>query len=261
MSDFARLKEKLGKLRQAEPRTGAGRLLSGHDAEARLRSIVVEIDETILPRKVSFQAGASRVVIGVANRQLSLILEGAVAASEEPHVVDGRDDPILGELKDGLLRLLGGSDTWSIEVSHLDREQIAHMRPDAGVSANSLATIWGVSLTDQGATGAGDVAERFIARVADRCTAWLMIEGEEIADSGGSPAAIDWLSERAGGFLDGYFSQSETFPAGEPVALAFNGGSGASLIYFESGSQAGFATLPPDQLKDALRDWSVSLSG
>lgn len=259
MSDFARLKEKLGKLRQAEPRAGGDRVLPGHDAAGRLRAALTEIDETILPRRIVFVGKTGQASVGVANRQLSLILEGAVAAAEEPHVIDGRDDPVLAEFRDGLLRLFEGDGPWTVRTARLDRRHIGQMRPDAGVSASTLATIWSISLSDDSAVqDSGAVARRFIDRVRSRCDAWLLIEGEEIADSGGSETGIGWLSERAGGFLDGYYAKRDLFDTDGPLAFAFSGGTGASLIYFESGDQAGFATLPPGEVSAALGDWAES---
>jgi hypothetical protein len=58
MSDFARLEEKLAKLRQRERTVGEGRKLRGVGPDALLAAIVTEIDETILPRRLSFETPA-----------------------------------------------------------------------------------------------------------------------------------------------------------------------------------------------------------
>jgi hypothetical protein len=259
LSDFARLKEKLGKLRQVEPRAGGGRILAGQDAAARLRAALTEIDETILPRRITFTGTKGRAVVGVANRQLSLILEGVSSAGASPHVIDGRDDPALAELRDGLMKMFDGGGTWTVLTDRLERDHVRHMRPDGGVSASVLASVWNVEArADEDGKDATRAAGRFIERMGARCEAWLLIEGEEIAASGGSDIGIEWLSERAGGFLDGYYAKREAFTSGEPIAFAFSGGTGASLIYFESGDQAGFATLPPHELNAALGEWTAS---
>ena len=59
MSDFARLEDKLTKLRSRERVPGETRKLRGQGSDALLAALVTEIDETILPRQLTLTiAGA-----------------------------------------------------------------------------------------------------------------------------------------------------------------------------------------------------------
>ena len=91
MSDFDRLKETLAKLSERERIGGERRRLAGSSAEAMLASVVIEIDETILPRRLSFavEDGAT-LHLAVANRRLQAMVSPA------PEIV-GQD---TGELAD-----------------------------------------------------------------------------------------------------------------------------------------------------------------
>ena len=75
MSDFARLQDKLAKLRQRERVAGEGRRLRGATPEALVAAVVAEIDETILPRRLTFQVeGGVDVHLAVANRRLQALM-------------------------------------------------------------------------------------------------------------------------------------------------------------------------------------------
>ena len=106
MSDFARLENVLSKLRQREKTGGEPRKLRGTGSEALLASLVAEIDETILPRRLIFSTSDGIALhVAVANRRLQSLLSPApdlAGANDLADVtfIDGQDPNLvlLGDL-------------------------------------------------------------------------------------------------------------------------------------------------------------------
>ena len=78
-SDFARLKAKLAKLAQRERTAGEARRLKGGDAGELIAALVTEIDETILPRRLTLTLDGAVLHLAVANRRLQAMLAPAPA--------------------------------------------------------------------------------------------------------------------------------------------------------------------------------------
>ena len=263
MSEFARLQEKLGKLRQVEPRSSVGRVLRGSNAALRLSALVSEFDETILSRKLTISDGAKNLSFIVANRQLQAIV-GTLDSGDDNtvHVVASREDDRLDSLKSELLAAFSDG-SWHIRTTKPTREEVAQTPPNAGVAARILGSMWNAEVASIGSDTTADESGGmmgFLRASNDRGVSWLLIEGEDVIETHGREEKIEWLGARAGGFLDGYYSSKDIFEAGVPRIMAFGGGSGDALIYFEADAQAGFMTLKPEDMTTIFAHWNKAMS-
>lgn len=263
MSEFARLEEKLAKLRQRERAPGEGRRLQGSDGHSRLAALVTEIDETILPRRLSFALGAAGTLhLAVANRRLQALL-GPVPAGV-PQDIEGfqfADEaaPQVARLGEALQDVL----------SKADGIAIASVRPkttfasDVGLPAPQLARAWGTASGRQD-MAPDEVLTAFLDGLGADATAWLRIEGEEVTGQGGTPQAAAALSELAAVFLDGYFGKFDAaFPDPSPACATLvapgAGGSGA-LLFVEIGEVSAVIHAAPDRVVGMASAWQRLVS-
>ncbi len=234
MTDFARLEEKLAKLRQRERAPGEGRKIRGAGADALLAGIVTEIDETILPRRLSFETAGGTVHLAVANRRLQALL--APAPNGMPDGLAGEalpdvEEPKVAELGQALKSLLANTDAVGVSATRLTDA----FGSDIGVPAEQLPRVWTVAAA-KAATPA-ETLETFLSGLDTGNAAWLRIEGEEVVASGGSEDAVGALTEQAAVFLDGYFSKFDVAFRDPALAcctlIAPPGGSDIALFFVE----------------------------
>lgn len=260
MSDFARLEEKLTKLRQRERTPGEGRKLKGDTADALIAALVAEIDETILPRRLTLTAGDVAIHLAVANRRLQAMLEPAVALEGAAELAGAAlpdvEDPGVPALRAILDAAFSADSDFSISARRLD----VSYGSDIGVPANLLARAWGLS--DVGpakALAPAEVVSSFLSGFGDEAVAWLRIEGEEVADQGGDADRVASLSEQAAIFLDGYFSKFETLFRGDARAcgtvVAPKIESGDAMMFVEIGEVSAFVVAAPDTISKIAMRW------
>lgn len=265
MSDFARLEKVLEKLRRRERAPGEGRKLSGADGATRLSSMVTEIDETILPRRLSFDLGeAGGLHLAVANRRLQAVLapvpNGVSKALEDKKLTDAQD-PEVAELGAALGDVLGVSETVSISTTR----QKSPFPSDVGIPAPQLARIWGAKATDPADSDPGAVLSGFLESSTEHMSAWLRIEGESVTGQGGGEAEVQDLGELAANFLDSYFSRFDiAFP--EPAfacgTLISPGGEGRGALFFvEIGNVSAIILAPSDGITGLAVKWQSMVSG
>lgn len=237
MSDFARLENKLAKLRQRERAPGEGRKLRGATADALIVAIVGEIDETILPRRLSFALESGGTLhLAAANRKLQAVMSPAptgLSAKLCDKMLGDVDDPAVGKIAAGLRKILAEGGTLTL----------SSVRPpslfasDIGIQTSQLRKAWQIE-EHESAPAQQDPAEilsGFLGSLSDEVVAWLRIEGEAVTDQGGDLTAATELGETAAVFLDGYFSKfEEAFP--EPslacATLIAPAEKGASALFF-----------------------------
>ena len=260
MNDFARLEEKLSKLRQRERAPGEGRKLKGADASTRLAALVDEIDETILPRRLTLTLDGAVLHLAVANRRLQAMLapapaiEGAadLAGVALPDVEDAHV-PALRTVLDQILALPG-------PVAMTARRLDVAFASDIGIPANLLGRAWGVE--DVGQTEAlapSELMRKFLDDLGDDALAWLRIEGEEVADQRGDPERIASLGEQAAIFLDGYFSKFEAlFPAeAKACGTLVSAGAGEAMLFVEIGEISAFVVAEPSRIVSIAQGWQA----
>ena len=256
MSDFARLEEKLAKLRQRERAAGEGRKLRGVGADALLAAIVTEIDETILPRRVSFETPEGTVHLAVANRRLQALLApapSAVPASLVGHALPDVEEPAVAELGQVLKALL--KDAESVRVSAMRATE--SFASDIGVPAEQLPRVW--SVAESTAATPGDILERFLKALNPTSVAWLRIEGEEVVSQAGSDEAVTALSENAAVFLDGYFSKFEiafrepSYSCGTLISPGDD--AGPALLFVEIEALSAIVSAPASEILRIASAW------
>lgn len=263
MSDFARLEDKLSKLRQRERIAGEGRKLGGASAEARLAAIVTEIDETILPRRLTFEVeNGPRIHLAVANRKLQALMApvpensrvDATAFADAP--LSDVDAPEVTKLRDLLLAVLEVDAPVSIQS---ERPAKGGFASDVGIPANILSRNWRVSDGQPEVLSPEEIVTRFLSGLKEDRVTWLRIEGENVTDQGGVPEAVEALGEQAAIFLDGYFGKYETlFPEGEQVCasvIASDDKGASAVLFVEFGELSAFVAASTDTILDLAMRW------
>ena len=261
MGDFTRLEQKLAKLRQREHASGEKRVIRG-TPEKLIAGILAEVDETILPRRLSFALADGPVLhFAVANRRLQALLAPTPATEGAAQLADKAlkdiEDPNLSALKDAVVATLKSADALTITTQ---RQPDGGFPSDIGVPAAQVARAWNITeVADEQATPEAMLVE-FIASLGDRVLAWLRIDGEEVADQGGEPALLGAIGENAAVFLDGYFAKRDQLYQGEtgPAALVLNAqGEVPSLVFLDCGGSMAFLAVAAEKSADVARDWQV----
>lgn len=262
MSDFARLETVLAKLRQRERAPGEGRKLSGTDVEAMMGSVVAEIDETILPRRLVFAVdGGTEVHLAVANRRLQALLNPApdMPGAEDlagVAISDGKS-PVLVSLGEMFRTIIETAKTVSIS-SH--RQQPGQFDADVGAPAGSLAKAWNVQSAEPRVVEPSEVLSAFLDQVTgDDAEAWLRIEGENVTDQAGDTDRLAALGEQAAVFLDSYFSKYDVLFKDEPTATATlvspGAAGGTSALFVEIGGLSAFVAAKQDRAAALASHW------
>lgn len=228
MSDFSRLESKLRKLAERERPNPGRRTLSGANAEARLKHLLGEVDEIILPRQLHLSTGPDATLsFAVASRRLQAVLaplpKVATAAEDfAGKALGAGDDATLGTLKAVVLAVLGSEKEITIRT---ERQTPNTSFPgESGVPVGALARSWGISPDDLGG-GAPDPIEaltRFLSRAGENAVAWLRIDGEDVSATGGPEAEVATLGDALGALLDTFFQKRAALalPESAPVCLA-----------------------------------------
>lgn len=261
MSDFARLEAVLAKLGGRERTPGEGRKLKGLDAEGLLAALVTEIDETILPRRLTLATGEAELHIAVANRRLQALLapapavDGAEALAGQP--LPDAEDPGVPALKEVLLNAFAKAGPVTVQGRRLD----VPFASDIGVPANLLARAWA---TGEAATlkalSPEEAMTAFLEGLGERVS-WLRINGEEVADQGGSEDRLAMLGEQAAIFLDGYFAKFEVlFDATAPACgtvIAPADSVGEAMFFVEYAEESAFLAAPPTEMPGIAQAWQA----
>lgn len=265
MNDFARLEEKLAKLRQRERAPGEGRKLKGTDGASRLAALVTEIDETILPRRLSFALGeAGALHVAVANRKLQALLPPSPSGLSSPLAGAPLADPTapgVAELGTAMAEALAAAETVPISSAR----QQEKFGSDVGIPATQLARLWNATPASPDAATSGEVLGGFLDEIGDAALAWLRIEGEDVTGQGGAPAQVEALGELAAIFLDSYFARFETAypePADACGTLISPGTDArAALFFVEIGDVSAVILTTPEKGPGLATRWQKRVSG
>ena len=262
MSDFARLENVLTKLRQREKSGGEPRVLRGVGSDALLASLVAEIDETILPRRLIFVTSTGvELHMAVANRRLQALLS---PAPELPGAKDLADVAFI-DGQDPNLALLGGLLRGTFEQAQsvrIDarRLQAGAFDPDVGAPSSGLSKAWGVQIVEVRAKEPAEIIDFFLNQISDDdAEAWLRIEGENVTDQAGSAERLTELGEQAAVFLDSYFGKfdalfSQDEPATATVVAPDNAGQTAAF-FVEIGGLSAFVAAKPARVAALATIW------
>lgn len=264
MSDFARLEEKLAKLSQRERIAGEGRRLRGATPEARLAALVTEIDETVLPRRLSFAVeGGPTVHLAVANHRLQALVTPApdVAGVDGSALADrplpDAEDEGVPELKKLLLAAFAGGGAISIRSA---RPKVG-FPSDVGVPAGILARVWAVAEVVDEPASPEEVLSEFLGGLGRDAAGWLRIEGENVTDQGGEPSVVEALGDHAAVFLDSYFGKFDIlFPNEGGACGTLAGpvtGTGLAALFVEIGEVSAFIAAKADRAVHLATRWQA----
>ena len=259
MSEFARLEEKLAKLRQRERAPGEVRKIRASDPEAILAAIVTEIDETILPRQLTFVLGGDNALsLAVGNRRLQALLspapKGVDAALADQELPDA-DDPRIASLAVGIRAALEGVESVEIMSARVEK----HFPSDIGVPAEQLERVWGVTTAEPEEKDPAAILKGFLAEIGEDAHAWLRIEGEAVAEQGGDDGEAAILAEKTAVFLDGYFSKFDmAFPepslsCGTVISPGTN--HERAMFFIEIGEVSAVISAKPDRVLGLASRW------
>lgn len=267
MSDFARLENVLVKLRQREKTPGEVRKLRGADGDALLASMVAEIDETILPRRLIFAtASGLEFHVAVANRRLQALLS---PAPELPGAKDIADVAFL-DAQDANLALLGGLLRGAFEQAQsvtIDARRLPAGAYDADVGAPSagLTKAWGVQVAEVRVKEPAEILDTFLAHITeDDAEAWLRIEGENVTDQAGDADRLAELGEHAAIFLDSYFGKFESLFSEENLATATvvlpKNNAPTSILFAEIGGLSAFVAAKTPRVAALATFWQSQVA-
>ena len=262
VTDFSRLEAMLAKLGARERAPGEGRKLKGNDADGLIAALVTEIDETILPRRLSLHLDSDVVHLAVANRRLQALLAPAPSADGGAELagkpLPDAEDPNVPALREVLARVFAAGGPIAIKTRRLETT----FGSDIGVPANLLGRAWGVDgVVQPKALSPEEVLSQFLDGLGDQGVAWLRIKGEEVTDQGGDEHRVAALGEQAAVFLDGYFAKfEEVFPAdaracGTLIAPASD--QGEAMFFVEYGEESAFLAGPTIVMPAVAGRWQA----
>lgn len=257
-----RLETALAKLRQKELVSGSGRVLRGGSADALIAAIVTEIEETILPRRLSMKTdGGATLHFAAANRRLQALLSPAADAAKQLENVALKDaeDENVARLLDVLKTELATSTSLTVTSSRLG----AHSYPsDIGVPSNILSRTWNLASSEKSEVGADEIVQDFLASLDNQAIGWIQIEGEEVTAESGEEEFIAELSEQAALFLDGYFAKSDALfsehSVGKAIALGPQG-NGTAILFVDYNDTSAFIALPSAGVGTLATQWQKTV--
>ena len=264
MSDFARLENVLVKLSQREKSPGEGRKLRGPGVQAFMASLVAEIDETVLPRRLVFNIDKGvEFSLAVANRRLQALLSPAPDISGAHDLVDtaisNGQDPNLIILGSVLRDAFEKAQTVSI-MGH--RQTAGGFDAEVGAPASGLTKVWEIKDVLVKDSDPSAVLKRFLESIEkDEAEAWLRIEGEEVTDQSGEDARLATLGEQAAIFLDGYFGKFDQLfgtDASATATVVSPGEAAASAALFvEVGGVSAFVAAKSGRVAALAAKWQL----
>jgi len=222
MSDFDRLKDKLGKLGKLGDRRVGATLDTSTDV-ALLHGLALLVDETILPRLITLSAGSKTVDLTVTKRRL-ISVAGAAAAEFE----DDDTDATLARLGRDLARIFVGA---KLSIRS-ERAEIPPELQGAGPPAETIAAAWKTSLYGAAQQAGPDLVEF----LKEKAYAWATWEGETATDHGGDADYLKVLRKK----LPRAEIRAQHGGAKGLVALGGNGFATAIGVAWDGGSEVAF---------------------
>ncbi len=263
MKDARRLNEKISKLGEASPQAGAGQrdILAGSDG---LTAVLREIDETILPRRLTLTASAGSIALTAGNRRLISIdqidgegleeVKGTAGLSlTRPDVAD------LGRLRDAFVTAFG--ETASILVDSKPPEGKAPSFAD-GTTAAALASAWGLSLAVQAGDEDSDqdALESFLGKLPGMSRAWLRLSTGKIADDGGDQEELLRLKDFADSADLADLDMLSTSEERRFISIGRAPDDGTCLIFVSDKLDAALLLIPAEKLDNARAAWRKAAS-
>ena len=179
MTDLRRLEHKIARLAAPDEHIEAdGRDIGAADRRGRLLAIMQEIDETILPRTLTFRNDVAGVlVLEVANRRLLSVNDALAPQTGE------RGEVLTAELVQVIEAFLASTNELKISASRLGRP----IGPDEiGCSSAMLAKEWGIDLYRSSPESLAERLDTFMEACSDLSSAWLRHDAPGIIQKSGT---------------------------------------------------------------------------
>ncbi len=260
MDDFTRLEQKIAKLRQRDRAPGDVRTLRG-TSDRLLSAILGEIDETILPRRVSFAVENGETVhLAVGNRRLQALVAPAPKAKGADKVVDvelkAAEDDAVAALKAVIETVIGDAQALVVSTA---RFKDYSPPSDVGIPVDQLSKAWELTEASRADSATGGGIDGFLESLTDRAEGWLRIDGEEVAAQSGPDEVVADLVEGAAVFLDGYFSKKADLEdrPGSPLGLLMSAANGTSVVFVDAGDSMVFVRAETKNVFGIARDWQL----
>ena len=265
MKDARRLKDRIAKLGAKTGEFDArGRNILSRDDTDGVASVLREIDETILPRKLSFETDSGVVTVVASNRRLTSIeavlgedlahVSGVVGLSlTRPDVAD------LGRLRDSLVAAFGKATAIFVKSEGLrgDSPNFAD-----GTTAAALGSAWGIDFgsPEPGQASQIDPIATFLGAMSGVSYAWVQIEAGKQKEHSGPAELIAKLRDFADSAdmaeLDVQTGQS----GGRLIAIGRAPDDGDALIIATYKADLSLMLLPAGAIEDAYYRWYQALS-
>ncbi|NNE88033.1 MAG: hypothetical protein HKN27_08150 [Silicimonas sp.] len=226
--------------------------------------MAIEIDETILPRRLVFTVNADvEVHLAVANRRLQALLQPSPdvpGASDlaDVAITDGKS-PALVSLGELLRRIFAEATIVEIQ-SH--RQIPGQFDAEIGAPAGGLAKAWKLEIVKTRVVKPEEILTTFLEQISDDfAEAWLRIEGENVTDQLGNADRLAALGEQAAVFLDGYFGKYDTLFKDGPKATATLVSPGAAAetaaLFVEIGGVSAFVAAKSGCAAALAANWQA----
>jgi len=267
MSDIDRLTRNLQKLAAPiEPTRQPGRTVLATGEHGVLRSVLQEIDATILGREIVFQIDAgTALVIEAANRRLLRLKAPDVDPATIPDRLIGQpilesDTVLLDKLRCLLADFARSADKVFVETSRLGRT----IDPgEVGCSAVSLAAKWGIDLGNGAKINPADRFENFVLACGDISLASVVIAGDAAARQTGPADGIlrlaDLVAHDLGPMqqkIDGCLTAAEM---ADQLTVVGDRHSPEVVVYAVAGDVRAYFIVPSDSIRDIHAAWMQTI--
>lgn len=263
MSDTDRLKDKLAKLGEPAQLASGSRRVAAADATAFLRAVLVEIDETVLARKLTFHNEADALIsFDVANRRLHRLTDAPAELANSTEGLIGQQFSETGEdLIPPLTELLTAFFAASQQI-HVGTARLQDgLDPgNVGCAAEVIAAASSVVLYEDKPLVSNERVDNFVKLGSSIAKAWVWSDENGVRESGGDDSTVQSLTVLAqSSFADFDKQLNSTFnttPHCVIVGATDNGTQ--SVLYVKSGGQDAFMAIPTESIAEAHRYWRQS---
>lgn len=266
MKDSQRLVEKITRLRvPGRDPDRAGRDISPAQGQDPLASFLTEIDETLLPRALTFRTDTSVLTVSAGNRRMISLdaAGGAASAAAEPILGKSMTRPDvadLGRLRDALVAAFAGSSAIFVKS---DAPNSTETELAAGTTAVALASAWGVDLSAWPDSGWGgeDVApiEDFLATVPRFSKAWLRIADGGVTEMGGDEGLLARLRDFADSADMAELDMEPNPEARRFISIGRAPSDGDCLLFVSDEMDAALVMVAAAELDEAKEAWRASI--
>lgn len=258
MTDLERLRARLTRLTEApQGVSGAGRILVGAGGGDPLAALQREIEETQMPRSLTFHNDHDDVlVLHVKAGRIAVVVDAPQGEGPERDIIgvdlSGPDPSHKARVSEVISEFLAGTSGLTVQ-SDLRAPEISP------VVTGVCPTECFLMCVDEAQGASGDLGA-FLSACADVATAWVWVQGAEICDHDGPAERVQKLSDLAQNELADRVAPS---PGAEDAKCVIISGAGSQADAIFSGSLADglvFVSFPASDVAVVLGFWRAMVS-